>query len=90
MLNKCPRIHSCGSNLSYWTNDVMPKAVGIATNIYVYSSASKDGTVSCKKYSLKAQVMRCSLKTDHDFVYKFNDELEDDEDLCAAAFCGME
>lgn len=85
MLNKCPKWNSCGAYNPGWTDAAMPEAVGVATNVTIYLV---DET-SCKgwTYNSSLEVIRCSRDTDHDVVYRF---IGAHNDLCFAAFCGMQ
>ena len=90
MLNKCPKQWSCGST-AMWTDEDMPKDIGVSTNVTVYGSASRDYRRDCKAYKIQIEVMRCSL-IDHDFIYRYiNNGVYGTKypDFCGLAFCGM-
>ena len=89
MLNKCPKQWSCGST-GMWTDEDMPKDIGISTNVTVYASVSPDYSNNCKDYPVQVEVMRCSL-IDHDFIYRYiNNRYYGTKypDTCVFAFCG--
>ena len=88
MLNRCPPIMSCGTETAYWTNDMMPTAIGIPSHINVYGSVDLGTGELCKSYIVPAEVVRCSLDTDFDLVYKISNYTYDGKG-CSAAFCGM-
>ena len=93
MLNKCPKNHSCGANLPYWTDAAMPSDVGVPTNITVYGSWSDDYSSNCKLHTAQVEVMRCSMSTDHDFIYRYtgvNSRYNTAyPSTCYLAFCGV-
>ena len=82
MMNTCPKHEGCGKNTPYWTDDEMPDEVGVAKDITIYG-VTKD---SCKELPEKAEVIRCSQNTKHDFVYRYKG---DKRKRCFEAVCGM-
>ena len=82
MLDKCPKFKSCGSYNPLWTDDEMPKNLGVVSNVNVYA-VFKD---TCKDWELPLQVIRCSWKTNNDFVYRYAGNYHK---YCPQAFCGM-
>ena len=92
MLNKCPKIYSCGAGTPYWTDGVVPADVGVSANITAYMSVSFTGNdYRCKhnkeSFNIQLEVMRCS-PTEHDVIYKYMNTLGY-FDTCSIAFCGM-
>ena len=94
LLNTCPPVSSCGTYSPYWSDDVPPTAVGAPATITAYMSDAP--ARGCKfdppNNNRKLQVMRCSLRTPHDLIYKYipsgvsGDNYVSD---CIDAFCGM-
>lgn len=82
MLNVCPKWLSCGGKNPYWTDDAMPKEIGVVTQAKVYGVVGTD----CRHVHQQVKVMRCSWKSPHDFVYRYVDTLYQS---CSNAFCGM-
>ena len=85
---------SCGTATPYWSDDVPPTAVGVATTMTAYMSQAPGG--SCKvdppTYNRNLQVMRCSLRTPDDLIYKYTPHCIDEDryvSICPFAFCGM-
>ena len=94
LLNTCPLYLSCGTLAPYWSDDVPPTAVGIPATITAYVSFAPNNI--CKydptNYNRKLQVMRCSLSTPHDLIYKYIPSgvgIDVYQDTCNKAFCGM-
>ena len=84
-------MRSCGSEAAMWTDEDMPKYIGVSTNVTVYGSYSPDYSNNCKEYTIQVEVMRCSL-IDHDFIYRYiSNSLYGTKypDSCVFAFCGM-
>ena len=74
-----------------WTDEDMPKDIGVSTNVTVYGSWSHDYSSRCKEFIIQVEVMRCSL-IDHDFIYRYISNNYFDAtypDSCYFAFCGM-
>ena len=74
-----------------WTDEDMPKDIGVLTGITAYGSVSSDYSSFCKYHTIKVEVMRCSL-IDHDFIYRYiSNSLYGTKypDSCVFAFCGM-
>ena len=95
LLNTCPLYRSCGTDWPYWSDDVPPTAVGVPATITAYVSYAPDESF-CKydptHLNKKLQVIRCSLSTPHDLIYKYIPSgVGDDvyQDTCSEAFCGM-
>ena len=102
MLDRCPEKYSCGTEIPIWTDEKMPQVVGVETTVNAYGVEEvKEGghlaglfdlafdsrtTRDCKHYPMKLKVMRCSLNTPHDFIYKPGVYVKDP---CAEGFCGM-
>ena len=91
MLNTClPRL-SCGARLPIWTDEDAPDEVLSPATVNVYASSYRHGypQSECKNFTFntyQVQVMRCSLDTDYDLIYRY---IGDYYDECARAFCGM-
>lgn len=83
MLNKCPKMYSCGTRVPIWTDDVMPTSVGVPTAISAYQQTSND---QCPGPHFALEVVRCSWKTEHDLVYR---QVVASYHTCSTAFCGM-
>ena len=82
MLDSCPKYHSCGTFYPYWTNEMMPKEVGVEATVTVYGVEGDN----CQKHWRLVEVMRCSNTTAHDLIYKpFNGF----GSRCLDGFCGM-
>ena len=91
MLNKCPKRYSCGSYIGMWTDEDMPKDIGVSMHVTVYGSVSDDYSNNCKFATTQVEVMRCSL-IDHDFIYRYiSTHVYSTKypDSCVYAFCGM-
>ena len=91
MMDKCLLRYSCGTNVAMWTDEPMPKDIGVPTNVRVYGSRSADYRSLCKQYTIQVEVVRCSL-IDHDLVYRYisNDYYNTPyPDNCPFAFCGV-
>ena len=82
MLNTCPPVKSCGTYNGIWTDEETPANVLSIATINAYGA----GNGNCKKYPYKVQVMRCSLDTEYDLIYRYDGEYKD---TCFRAFCGM-
>ena len=52
----------------------------------VFGSASYGHSTHCKSGKVAVEVMRCSLITDHDLIYRLLDNYYNE---CGYAFCGM-
>ena len=83
MLNSCPQPFSCGTMFSMWTDEPMPEEVGQQTLTYAYDVHAD----YCKYRATAIFVIRCSLNTDHDYIYKYHGGYIND--TCSSAFCGM-
>ena len=73
-----------------WTDEDMPKDIGVPTNVTVYASILPVG-VGCKFATMQVEVMRCSL-INHDFIYRYISNSyfgTTYPDVCDFAFCGM-
>ena len=91
LLNKCPKVFSCGSLYAIWTDEDTPKDIGVPTNVTAYGSSSYDYSSRCKEFTIEVEMMRCSL-IDHDFIYRhINNSAHGTKYFsgCAFAFCGM-
>ena len=82
MLDSCPKYLSCGTNIPYWTNQRMPQEVGVETAVKVYGVLADN----CRWFTASIQVMRCSIKTANDFIYR---QTTNYSYPCGEAFCGM-
>ena len=60
----------------------MPTEVGKISTINVYGVYAN----SCRALTKPLRVMRCSLSTEYDLVYKYGGQKTDS---CSEAFCGM-
>lgn len=83
MLNSCPKFRSCGTRDSLYTDEDMPEEVGKATLIYAYRAFDD----VCGTKPKPIQALRCSLTTDHDYIYRYVGEYING--TCYSAFCGM-
>ena len=85
MLDHCPKPGSCGTSIPYWTDEEVPKAIGVEATINVYGVG---GLIfnDCKFSIRQVKVMRCSWDTSHDFIYK---QTTNRTLSCDRAFCGM-
>ena len=81
MLNKCPRIRSCGAFKPLWTDEKMPDAIGVETDVKVYGV----GRLKCKQLTLVVKAMRCSWNTDYDIIFKQTTNVKRN---CYYSFCG--
>ena len=88
MLNTCPPSYSCGAIAPIWTDKEAPDDVLLPATITVYLSVYEPGEPSdyCKLLTSQVQVMRCSLDSDYDLIYRY---IGDYEPTCSLAFCGM-
>ena len=82
MLNKCPRLRSCGSYVPHWTDEEMPKVVGVETDLKVYGAGSRN----CRYFTRTVKAMRCSWDTDYDIIFKQTTNITGN---CYYSFCGM-
>ena len=82
MLNTCPPVLSCGTYHPIWTDEEAPADVFCIATINTYAVDPNE----CKKFTHEVQVMRCSLDTEYDLIYRFIGEYRSS---CARAFCGM-
>ena len=82
MLDFCPERYSCGTQIPFWTDEPMPTAVGVETEIKAYGVY----LFKCKMWSENIKVMRCSWDVTDDFIYKQTANVEHN---CQQAFCGM-
>jgi hypothetical protein len=82
MLHSCPKCKSCGTYHPFWTDAAMPSVIGAETTVDVYGVVRTD----CKSITRQAKVMRCSLDTPHELIYK---QTRDFTYACNEAFCGM-
>ena len=74
-----------------WTDEDMPKDIGVTTNVTVYGSILRSSSNGCKTYTIQVDVMRCSL-IDHDFIYRHINNSAHGTKYhtgCAFAFCGV-
>ena len=88
MLNICPLYISCGTAWPLWTDEEVPEDVLLLATINVYASYYKTGDPSykCKTVTYQAEVIRCSLDTDYDLIYRY---IGNYVGTCNMAFCGM-
>ena len=85
MLNVCPLLRSCGTYAPLWSDAVIPMLVGEVSNITAYTSCDK-------RYKYQLNVMRCSMNTDYDIIYKYTGYVHGRVTWygsCLRAFCGM-
>ena len=89
MLDTCPPKYSCGTVFPIWIDKEAPEDVLSPATVNVYSSASTSGPTSsnCKYITYPVEVMRCSLDTDYDLIYRYIGDYT--TQTCARAFCGM-
>ena len=83
MLNKCPKTSGCGVEISYWTDEKMPKVVGLIAEVIVYG---QKGT-NCAYKTKRIRVTKCSQKA-NDYIYRQLSEKTNT--TCSEAFCGMD
>ena len=57
--SKCVPHNRCGTSAPLWTDKPMPTQIGVVFPLTVYGSLVGD----CKKYTVKASVLRCSAKS---------------------------
>ena len=88
MLNTCPPTYSCGTGYPLWTDEEAPDDKLSPATIDVYGSNYKPGDPPshCNLDTYHVEVMKCSLDTDYDLIYRYIDR---DFIVCAGAFCGM-
>ena len=88
MLNTCPPQYSCGSRVAIWTDEEVPEDVLSAASITVYGSTyiSHSTPADCLHFTYQVKVMRCSLDTDYDLIYRYIGVYHTS---CEGAFCGM-
>lgn len=94
MLNTCPALKSCGGIDGYWTDEPMPRKAGVLETVWVYGSHGDD---DCKNHKEVLEVIRCSWRTDYDFVYRFSPSNANynitpsgnPSESCPDVFCGM-
>ena len=88
MLNTCPPYFSCRALYPIWTDEEAPADILSLATINVYGSAHGHGLPSsfCKQYTYQVEVMRCSLDTDYDLIYRY---VGDYKNQCNSTFCGM-
>ncbi|XP_067946628.1 oncoprotein-induced transcript 3 protein-like [Watersipora subatra] len=84
MLNRCPTT-SCGSYFPYWTEDPMPRMVGVEKTISAYTHDPHElNAYFCQKTQrVDLKVIRCSRS---DYIYKY---IGPYKDYCFHTFCGM-
>ena len=87
MLNTCPPMYSCGTIYPMWTDEEMPEDVLSAATINASAYAIGDPSSNCKHFTFQVEVMRCSLDTDYDLIYRY---IRDYRSECLGAFCGMD
>ena len=87
MLNECPKIHSCGFQTPFWSDQLPPKKVGVISTIDAYESLSFDNKSNCKWVTIQLETMRCALATD-DIIYRYTGSVGY-YDVCVAGFCSM-
>ena len=90
MLDVCPEAYSCGARGPIWTDEVIPMEVGKMSTINSYDQFGS----YCKWSTQQLNVMRCSLDTDYDIIYKYTGYIDGNNNQwydsgCQAAFCGM-
>ncbi|XP_067947854.1 uromodulin-like [Watersipora subatra] len=85
--NTCPRLGSCGTQIPYWTDATMPEKVKEVVTITVYGSERRyNKPDKCKLNPRPLEVMRCSNRTQFDFIYRVP---SDYTEFCSSAFCSM-
>ena len=82
LLDSCLKSFSCGAIYPMWTDEKMPTAVGVEATVKVFGVYQNN----CKDNSRYIKVMRCSLDSAFDLIYK---QTTDDSFDCGQAFCGM-
>ena len=82
MLDSCPKWKSCGTLTPFWTDERMPKAIGVETMVEVYGVREDN----CRYYTKNIKVIRCTWDTSYDFIYKKTDDALTN---CNQAFCSM-
>lgn len=81
LLSTCPQKYSCGTAHPFWTDEIMPKDVGVPKKIKVYGVVRQ-----CKSLTRELIVMRCSSTKEHDYIYQQTSKYTT---ACQAAYCGM-
>ena len=84
MANSCTMKKHCGGFDAYWTNATYPEAVGTPKQIVVFGTHAK--ARGCYMHILDFLVLRCSLGTPYDIIYKF---IGTYNNRCDDAMCGM-
>lgn len=84
LLDSCPLHRSCGTSHAYWTDEEMPRLVGVQTKVIIYGTGDRG---RCRFVVRKALVMRCSWDNDHDFIYR---QITGYAQPCSHGFCGTE
>lgn len=79
LLNTCPPKNSCGTVGGIWSDEAMPREVGVVTPITAYVSYANN----CTYYSESVSVVRCSHAL-NDVVYRYEGDRH-----CYFGFCGM-
>ena len=82
MLNRCPKLKSCGGYNPIWTDSAVPIQINVISNITAYAA----GEDNCKSIVVKLQVTRCSRDSD-DLIYRYVGEPVVGK--CRSAFCSM-
>ena len=85
MLDRCVVRNSCGAAAPKWSNAVIPMVLGKVFTVDAYTGYDK-------RLTYKLDVMRCSLNTDFDIIYKYTGYLNGGFvwfNSCQGAFCGM-
>ena len=87
MLNVCAPNFSCGTSYPIWTDAVIPMVVGQVSTVDAYAYCDK-------RVNYQLNVMRCSLNTDYDIIYKYTGYYNGRgntwwDSSCNHAFCGM-
>ena len=84
MADTCPQPNSCGTRYPIWSDEEPPEEILTISTINAYTVSSGD----CKSSTLAVEVMRCSLDTDDDIIYRFTGSYL--HSSCEYAFCGVE
>ena len=81
MANTCPKMHSCGTINPIWSDEEPPPDALIISNMLAYLVDWNN----CRSQTLALEVMRCSLESEYDLIYKYLGPYQPQN--CASAFC---
>ena len=82
MANTCPDMNSCGTIDPIWSDEEPPEDIWTMSTMNAYIN----GWSGCKSETITIQVMRCSLESDHDLIYRYTGPYYSSD--CQTGFCG--